>query len=755
MLFGVQLLNEIFPPWKSHYVDYERLKKLLKENVVPRKQWTETEESAFVKALDQELDKVYLFQRLEYDAIEKQVDQLEARMLVLEGQKFDVEQFTADLEHALTSSQHLDRFARINFTGFVKIVKKHDRLHLPFNVLPLLNVRLKELLFHSEDYLPLLYKLSGMYNFLRENYLVGTQLSKLLSFKDLDKMNFKLLKFWIHPDNLMEVKATVLRHLPVLVYNNLDEDGELVDEDDEDDKNDPTITTLYLDLPGFELYNKSLGKDLLLKLLRLRWTGRLADKPSIFLEEKIQNEQNELIDTKLEVKEKYLNLLIVNNDFPVAKFAAKMQRRHALKSDVDGYVATVEKLSHLVHDNHLQPIVRAVYKRTAFQIPGNDRVRVLVDLDILFIREDSFDEARPIRDPLQWHRTDIDSKVADPYLLLRKNESSKFPYTLMEIQVHNPLHMPQWVSDLVELPLVKQVPQFSKYVHGVAMLFAEDDHLDKLPFWILDLDQDIRQVQALHEQPRSGSVTAHASGGLDDADLDMPRTRGTADDDDLDFSSDEDFEEEVAEAEGASSTTPLLVPRRLVLHPNRPLYLTRSRREYGNKLLGVELEDEEVTLPVGVKTPTQWIKNLGPLKIEPKVWLANERTLNRWLHVTALFSGLTFVIYNGVRKAHFPELATVLAYFYFALLLFTMAWGWYIYNKRLQWIRERGSKHLDGPVGPVVVGVGLVVALTVNFVALLHRLASQPHVDEWLDAMHPVQRSVQVMAFKAVGASTV
>lgn len=109
------------------------------------------------------------------------------------------------------------------------------------------------------------------------------------------------------------------------------------------------------------------------------------------------------------------------------------------------------------------------------------------------------------------------------------------------------------------------------------------------------------------------------------------------------------------------------------------------------------------------------MKNAGPVKVEAKVWLANERTFNRWLSVTTLLSVLTFSIYNSVQKAEFPQLADLLAYVYFFLTLFCGVWAYRTYLKRLTLIKGRSGKHLDAPVGPILVAVVLIVTLVVNF----------------------------------------
>ena len=302
MLFGVRLANQMYPPWRDSYIEYERLKKLLKESVIENRNysgrrsqrneqdaWTEKDESNFVAVLDAELEKVYSFQSHKYNSIMDKLLRLEEKTDDEEAIKsLDFNKFQQVLEESLSEAQELDNFCRVNFTGFIKIVKKHDKLHPRYpSVKSLLQVRLKELPFNSEEYSPLLYKISFLYNILRTNSsTVSKSLansSKLSSVHNHEESSFQSYTFWIHPDNLMEVKTRILRHLPVLVYaappsENDDLIGRLQstvmnsdvtfptassasgsDDDNMGSKGyDPVIRTIYFDNDAFELYNSCL-----------------------------------------------------------------------------------------------------------------------------------------------------------------------------------------------------------------------------------------------------------------------------------------------------------------------------------------------------------------------------------------------------------------------------------------------------------------------------------------------------------------
>jgi len=164
-------------------------------------------------------------------------------------------------------------------------------------------------------------------------------------------------------------------------------------------------------------------------------------------------------------------------------------------------------------------VLRVTYTRSAFQIPGDDSVRINLDSDIALIREDALDEDRPCRDPTDWHRRDIDDPGEEyPFPHVRKGEISRFPYAVLEIKTSQREHVssngntttnssdPQWVSDLMKSHLVKEAPRFSKYAHGVSVLF--EAYVNLLPFWLSEMDEDIRRdPQKVYEEQEQKAMS--------------------------------------------------------------------------------------------------------------------------------------------------------------------------------------------------------------------------------------------------------
>lgn len=532
---------------------------------------------------------------------------------------------------------------------------------------------------------------------------------------------------WVHPENLLEVKTYILRRLPVLVYNT--QTSRVV----EGGQPDPTITSLYFDNPNFSIYNQKVDKTSDASSLRLRWSGQLNDKPEILFEKKTIKENDDSEEIRFSIKDKYVQPFI-RGDYKMEKSLQKLRGRQG--EDSEGVVQlerNVEDIKKLIENNELQPVLRANYKRTAFQVPGDDGVRISLDTDLAFIREDALDVDRPCRDPEEWHRRDVDDAEMDyPFTSVRKGEVARFPYALLEIKLRNgeKKKTNEWVAGLMSSHLVKDAPRFSKFVHGVAQLF--EDYVNTFPFWLSDLETDIRkdpEAAFQEEQERNakkaedefavGSLLGRKSVPSFKAAIGSPVGKSPADLHDLDegrmakpqsspaigtrHGVDEVVEEDDSDDDGpqASRTKSGTTPGLLSMFPSLSTSkYARARRQ-------------PVQLPPGVRDPGKLIKDSGPVRVEPKVWLANQRTFVKWQHISILLASLSLGLYNAAGESN--DVARGLAVVYTLVAAFAGAWGWWMYMKRSRMIEQRSGKDFDNIVGPIVVCLGLIVALCLNF----------------------------------------
>jgi SPX domain protein involved in polyphosphate accumulation len=108
--------------------------------------------------------------------------------------------------------------------------------------------------------------------------------------------------------------------------------------------------------------------------------------------------------------------------------------------------------------------MRTFYNRTAFQLPGDARVRISFDTQLSLIREDNWDGST--RAGSNWRRNDIG--IDFPFEQLPKEDKELFPYGVLEVKLQTQMGQepPEWVRELVSSHLVEAVPKFSKFIHG-------------------------------------------------------------------------------------------------------------------------------------------------------------------------------------------------------------------------------------------------------------------------------------------------
>lgn len=145
-------------------------------------------------------------------------------------------------------------------------------------------------------------------------------------------------------------------------------------------------------------------------------------------------------------------------------------------------------------EKRIDPMIRAFYNRTAFQLPDNQRVRISLDTDLTFIREDHLDGITRRQPTYNWRRNDVG--IDYPFPHVRENDILRFPYAVLEtkLQTHLGQEPPAWLSSLLESHLVHEVPRFSKYLHGACHFYRE--RLPLLPWWLAELNVDIRKPRA-------------------------------------------------------------------------------------------------------------------------------------------------------------------------------------------------------------------------------------------------------------------
>ena len=329
--------------------------------------------------------------------------------------------------------------------------------------------------------------------------------------------------------------------------------------------------------------------------------------------------------------------------------------------------------------------MRSFYNRTAFQLPGDARVRISLDTELTMVREDNFDGYD--RTHGNWRRMDIG--VDYPFPQLPEKDVCRFPYAVLEVKLQTQMGQepPAWVRDLVTSHLVEAVPKFSKFIHGGATLLT--DYVNLLPFWYTQMDVDIRKPKIQQEYGIRRNAPLRIESSTSANELDEEELSGYSGSG-VQFSNDiNPLEEDLEE------TSPLLFQNS---------HRSRQGNSFFNQLMSYFKDDREFTVKEGTnfdlngtfKDKLPKGKSICvPIRIEPKVYLANERTFLSWLSVGMLIGGVATALLNYGSNS---TLTASIGFFIAAL--FIIGYSTYKYLWRVLMIREKKAVAYGDKFGP-------------------------------------------------------
>ncbi|KAJ3038069.1 vacuolar transporter chaperone [Rhizophlyctis rosea] len=730
MKFGEYLARNLSPEWQAHYMDYEKLKGQLK--TIP---FGPEEEVRFIDTLEAELAKVTLFRSLKIaeliDASERVERAIGSPRRHPDAEKLLLDSAERELKALTSTAVRLSTFVRLNYTAALKILKKHDK-YTSFHIKPVFLVRLGAREFDKDHLEPTIIRLSAVYDVLRKRAMgdeANQDLKKGPSNAAGGDFVRRTTKYWVHPDNVTTIKCLILQHLPVLVHS---------------DNPNPAITSIYLDDTDFSLYHERMSKEEGAQAIRIRWYGEDPSPSSpVFVERKTHHEDwtgLESVKARFSIKEKYAQD-VLEGRWDVEKGFRKW-RESATKKGDEKALKEVEKAERLAREvqetirkRELKPMIRSFYNRTAFQIPGDARVRISLDTDLHMVREDDEGVDRRLGG---WRRPDVGTTTPLGGGKLKPEDVCVFPYAILEvkIQTHEGVEPPEWVMKLVESDLVEAVPKFSKFGHGVATL--RSSNISLLPYWLVQMENDIRGNDGGRPSdvtnPRSSTLTNPSSritSGTPTLCLPPINTDTLLDSKNPDsvvinFDSvrskhDSTYSEQVIRPSEASKQ--LSDSHTIVVNPFHPAgektltavedVDTKASKE-GGGLLGF-LKRGGAGGVLQRVNPGYWKteKRIAvPVRIDPKLYMQNERTFLQWMKLAllsaAVGTGLVNFLAGTNSGLHRFGIFVALA----SILFIIIGYGLYVWRGRK--IKMRDGGHYDAVLAVSFVCVVLTGALALN-----------------------------------------
>jgi uncharacterized membrane protein YidH (DUF202 family) len=109
-----------------------------------------------------------------------------------------------------------------------------------------------------------------------------------------------------------------------------------------------------------------------------------------------------------------------------------------------------------------------------------------------------------------------------------------------------------------------------------------------------------------------------------------------------------------------------------------------------------------------------------PIKIEPKVFFANERTFLAWLHMSVTLASISMAI---VALADANEWSQLYGLLLMPVSIAFCVYSLWLYVKRASMLRRKDPGPYDNQTGPIVLATLLSVSIVINFCVKLYDLA--------------------------------
>jgi len=635
-------------------------------------------DEAFFSAIDREMEKVENFTKRIVGGIREELRAVESELSEVKGDESKGNEVLPTVDRVGTTFLKLEKYVNLNFMGFHKILKKHDKF-LPNKCKQFYVARMHDQSWVKGDYSDIVVQLSGIYSKIRGDHRVEEKSGESQSFMR------STTKYWVNTQDISKVKYKVLQNLPVFLQKT--STGET----------DSQLTnSVYLDNASLELYTGRLEKSPGAIALRLRWYGN-GSPQTVFVERKTHRDS---WTGEISVKERFIVSekevkSIMNGDYDIASKIEKMRQEGKSQSEIEDWETLVIEILTAINSKQLVPTMRTQYMRTAFQIPFDPTVRVSLDTNLCMISERGYNTEGGDR----WHR--------DPNIPIDDTEIARFPHAVLEIklEVKEGSTVPHWVTELQASGMLYEVHKFSKFIHGCATLLYED--VQSVPYWVDD--SSLRDSIVA-----SGASRILADGGSDELEEGCRDGAGPGANQIYEHLLPHGTRQEQLQKKKAARTGVLSNLSSELKYKNSGLAATDYADEYADDTDGSDNEGQRGCWPsrLCVGWNEDVVAPTSIQKVEPKVFFANERTFIHWLHMGVILSSVASGILAFGKKDHFAQ--------WYAILLLPISLGFCVYALhtflwRAERIKYRAPGRWDDPTGPLVLSLSLVAVLSTNF----------------------------------------
>ncbi|KPI86289.1 hypothetical protein ABL78_4636 [Leptomonas seymouri] len=305
------------------------------------------------------------------------------------------------------------------------------------------------------------------------------------------------VKYWVHPQDLPFVIARIIPHLPLSTFKDTYKESK---EAGVPFRLFSPVSSVYYDNNKFLFYHRRLERIEGSTLIRMRWYSdtyaedwnAVDENDNVFMEIKVHHEAwsgERSNKRRFAIKEKEVDAF-VHAQLNLLPAVEKMKRKNASEEDQEKFKSLATEILSKIHAYELKPVLRTQCGRAAFQRGADQTVRVSIDTDLRMSAED-FGLGH------HWRYTGGDSPV------------SHFPYAVVEIKLQcaENERIAPWIEELMSCRYMESIPKFSKYAHGIASLYGHTSFINIVPYWMHQLDIDIRastKPETYHWDPTVG-----------------------------------------------------------------------------------------------------------------------------------------------------------------------------------------------------------------------------------------------------------
>ncbi|CAO3591898.1 unnamed protein product [Absidia cylindrospora] len=807
MKFGEYLLRQQFTPWETEYLQYDRIKKVIREtnNGKIVDQWLQTE---FIKIKN---------------FLSRQIRTLQYQLQLTEQQQNDQPfslsgQLGDDLVYLIYDLHDLVRYLDLSLTGFKKlskslakrqqtcsthdhheanhdfIIKTLDQYHTHLNQLLVRMAHIKKN--RSRKTLK-----EGSTKSLPSNPLapsppprdLGSPFPPLPRYDD-NGDRVITSHYWVHPNHVFELKTLLL------IYGTL--------------AHSHPQSTIYLDDPQWSVYNTILNEQIQssdyiectwpgschlpngniqvnhvvhqdnditsTKQCTLPWTSLNSclrdlqrtsppppakDRAGIRLSRNTSTGNGDLAtatalivepECKADISEQVLETANTTSHGDLATASALIVEPRS-KAEASEQVLD-QTLRERIQQQHWQPMVTYTCERTTFTPTLDDSfIEIHIDTNIIMKEADrSFGQRQSDRGGTRYRHTGLSMMTLIQHLkkagdtTIRKMEP-RHPHslgrttpmdTLKQLPTRPPgpkqQEWPEWLKRLADsCDWIHAVPRFSMYVHLVSRLYG--DHVPLLPWWLGYFDRLWLVDSALGKNTscayglsRSSGLQHLLHGTAVSSLLQCPTTTTRNnnkvvskdhmtvdlghDNDDDDDDDDDDMDDGSGKAKDIKmllpkSTTPIHVPatqtKTTMPSVSMPAITTSARTAISNMM-------KKTNKPNWTKTKTKTTMTMTKMKVEPKVFFANERTFLSWLQFCALLLTVSLNMINFGGQD--DPISRICGGMFIIVTILMALYALAKYEFRAWNLLSRSTRYrFDDVYGPAILCLLLVVAMLINF----------------------------------------